>query len=164
MTVTPNQKQPDNVVEFHLHPHRSLSLRGFLIVISFIGGSSFLIGISFWFVGAWPVIGFMGLEVGVVVIAFLLNYRAAGRRELVRVGPQEVELVCVDPRLGQSQQTFQTYWLQVRLLPAEPKGLQLLIGTHGKFAEIGGFLSDHEKTNLAQALRAQLADMRVVQA
>lgn len=162
MSVTPKQQSGGETIEFHLHPHRSLSLRGFIIVISLIGGSSFLIGISFWFVGAWPVIGFMGLEVGVVVVAFMLNYRAARRRQLVRLSRQQVEVFYVEPGQQKSNQTFQTYWLQVRLLPAEPKGLQLLIGTHGTFAEIGGFLSDHEKTNLAQALRAQLAEMRAV--
>ena len=46
-----------------LVPHRSLGRKGFLIVMAAIGGSSFLTGLFFLSLGAWPVFGFFGLDV-----------------------------------------------------------------------------------------------------
>ncbi|MED5337557.1 MAG: DUF2244 domain-containing protein [Pseudomonadota bacterium] len=147
-------------VVFDLYPHRSLSGRGFLVVMALIGVLSLAIGIGFSLVGAWPVIGFMGLEVGVVLAAFILNYRAGARRESVVMGPEEVALRRdVHGRKGDNA-LFPTYWLQIRLLVDGPRRSRLLIGSHGRFVEIGAFLNEAEKTDLAGALRAQLALFR----
>ena len=61
-------------------PHRSLSKRGFVIVMAALGSLAFFIGLGFFLLGAWPVIGFLGLEILVVWGAFKLNYRAAKQR------------------------------------------------------------------------------------
>jgi len=47
-------------------PHRSLSGRGFLLVMALVGGLSFAGGMFFFLMGAWPVIGFLGSHVGVL--------------------------------------------------------------------------------------------------
>src|SRR5690606_40066821 len=52
-----------------LTPHRSLSPRGFVILMSAIASVAFLAGLTFFLLGAWPVIGFMGLEVLLVWVA-----------------------------------------------------------------------------------------------
>src|SRR6476620_5385316 len=58
-------------------PHRSLSGTGFLLVMGLIGLMSFSGGLFFFLLGAWPVIGFLGLDVLLVYWAFRANYRAA---------------------------------------------------------------------------------------
>ena len=60
-------------------PYRSLSPRGFAVVMAALGILAFTIGLGFFLMGAWPVIGFLGLEILVVWVAFKLNYRAAQR-------------------------------------------------------------------------------------
>ena len=65
-------------------PHRSLSARGFLLVMALVGGMSFIGGMFFFLMGAWPVIGFLGLDVLLVYWAFRANYRAAAAFEEVR--------------------------------------------------------------------------------
>lgn len=59
-----------------LTPHRSLSPRGFLILMSVLATVSFATGLLFASIGAWPVLGFFGLDVGIIYLAFRLNYRA----------------------------------------------------------------------------------------
>src|ERR1700752_1906874 len=78
-------------------PHRSLSSTGFLLVMLLVGGSSFAAGIVFFVIGAWPVIGFMGLDVLLVYWAFRANYRAAAAYEEVTVTPSELRLRRVSP-------------------------------------------------------------------
>ena len=57
-----------------LLPHRSLPPRGFHLLILILGLISFAVGIGFVSIGAWPVMGFFGLDVALVYIAFRLNY------------------------------------------------------------------------------------------
>ena len=47
-------------------PYRSLSKRGFAIVMAVLTSLAFCIGLGFFLLGAWPVIGFLGLEILVV--------------------------------------------------------------------------------------------------
>ena len=52
---------------------------GFLIFMLCIGGISFVSGVVFLLLGAWPVFGFFGLDVLLVYWAFRANYRAGAR-------------------------------------------------------------------------------------
>jgi len=58
-------------------PHRSLGPSGFLIFMLCLGGLSFISGVIFVSLGAWPVFGFFGLDVLLVYLAFRANYRSA---------------------------------------------------------------------------------------
>ena len=58
-------------------PHRSLNSTGFLIVMLLVSGFSFIAGMVFFLLGAWPVVGFLGLDVLLVYWAFRANFRAA---------------------------------------------------------------------------------------
>ena len=51
-------------------PHRSLNRTGFLVLMAFIGVVSFVAGVAFCLMGAWPVLGFFGLDVLVIYWAF----------------------------------------------------------------------------------------------
>src|SRR5438046_9851695 len=62
-------------------PYRSLNRTGFLVLMSFIGVVSFVAGIAFWMMGAWPVLGFFGLDVLVIYWAFRINFRSADDTE-----------------------------------------------------------------------------------
>ena len=44
---------------------------------------SFATGLFFFLLGAWPVIGFMGLDVALIYVAFRLNFRALKLYETV---------------------------------------------------------------------------------
>ena len=46
-----------------LTPHRSLSRTGFLALMAFVSAISVAAGLVFWLLGAWPVLGFFGLDV-----------------------------------------------------------------------------------------------------
>ena len=54
-----------------------------MVLITILAGLLSTIGVGFFLAGAWPVIGFLGLELLVVWRAFNLNYRAAKVRETI---------------------------------------------------------------------------------
>ena len=71
-------------------PHRSLGSTGFLILMLGIGGVSFVSGMVFLLLGAWPVFGFLGLDVLLIYWAFRANFRAARAYEEVTVTASEL--------------------------------------------------------------------------
>ena len=59
-----------------LWPYRSLGSRGYLyLMVAFIS-LIFILSLLFYFLGAWPVIGFLGFEIGLVWLVFRLNYNS----------------------------------------------------------------------------------------
>ena len=70
-----------------LVPHRSLSQSHVRVLLMVFAGLAFVSALPFVLLGAWPVMGFMGLDVALFYFAFRANYRAARAFEEVRVTP-----------------------------------------------------------------------------
>src|SRR5437879_13927302 len=79
-------------------PHRSLNRTGFLVLMSFIGVVSFVAGVAFLLMGAWPVLGFFGLDVLVIYWAFRINFRRAAASEEISMTPSELRVRRVSHR------------------------------------------------------------------
>ncbi len=80
-----------------LTQHRSLGPAGFAILMALVAGVSFVAGMVFLIVGAWPVFGFFGLDVLLIYGAFKLNTRAGRAYETVAITPDTFRLTRVDP-------------------------------------------------------------------
>src|ERR1700750_1678022 len=104
-------------------PHRSLSGKGFLAVMALVGGFSFIGGMFFFLLGAWPVVGFLGLDVGLVYWAFRANYRAAAAFEEVTVTPSELRLRRVSHRGEVAEWTLNPLWTKLDRETNEEFGL-----------------------------------------
>src|SRR5947209_20595154 len=91
-------------------PHRSLSGRGFLLVLALVGSLSFIGGLFFFLLGAWPVVGFLGLDVALVYWAFRANYRAAAAFEEVTVTASELRVRRVSHRGEIAEWTLNPGW------------------------------------------------------
>lgn len=158
MTDAANPQPP--LFDAVLRPNRSLSPRGFLILMAVLGGCSFVAGMVFVIAGAWPVIGFLGLDVLAVYIAFRLNYRAGRAYEAVRLTEDKLSLLRVDWRGRARREEFQPYWLRVELDEPETRAGRILIGSHGRRSAIGACLSPAERAEFADALQDALAKLR----
>src|ERR1051326_7317035 len=75
-----------------LTPHRSLGPLGFILLMTFLSAVSFAAGMVFYLIGAWPIVGFLGLDVLLVYWAFRANYRAATAFEEVTVPASELRV------------------------------------------------------------------------
>jgi uncharacterized membrane protein len=142
-------------------PHRSLSGKGFLLVMALVGGLSFIGGMFFLLLGAWPVIGFLGLDVLLVYWAFRANYRAAAAFEEVTVTPSELRLRRVSHRGEVAEWTLNPLWTKLdREKHAEFGLLKLFLVSRGRRLSVAGFLSPKEKESFAAALSAALGEAR----
>jgi uncharacterized membrane protein len=164
MTSSPTSQKDDGGVLFDaiLTPHRSLSPRGFLVLMGTLSLISFAGGLFFFLVGAWPVVGFLGLDVLLVYIAFRINYRRARMYETLHLTREALTVRRVDHRGGETHWRFAPTWLQVLLDDPPARGSRLTLRSHGRSLAIGGFLTPEERRGLADALRAALAEARSV--
>jgi len=142
-------------------PHRSLTGTGFLVVMVLIGGFSFIAGMVFFVLGAWPVVGFLGLDVLLVYWAFRVNYRAAAAFEEVTVTPSELRVRRVSHRGQVAEWTLNPLWTQLARDTHEEFGLQhLFLVSRGRKLPVAGFLSPPERESFAAALSAALGEAK----
>lgn len=143
-----------------LRPHRSLSPRGFLRLMIAVAAVACLAGLACFLAGAWPVVGFLGLVVALVYLAFKINYRHGRRYETLRLTRGELTVARVSHRGARKTWRFQPAWLQVLIDDPPGHDSQLVLRSHGKSLPIGGFLTPQERAGLAAALRRALEDAR----
>jgi uncharacterized membrane protein len=155
----PNQEPP--IFSAVLTPHRSLSPTGFIIFMVVLGGLSFITGIVFLLAGAWPVFGFLGLDVLLVYWAFKLNYRSAQAYEQVTVTPSELTVRKVSHQGGVREWTLNPVWVRLHRDVHEEFGLQrLFLESQGRRLTIAAFLPPQEKESFALALSGALAEAK----
>lgn len=140
-------------------PHRSLSPRGFATLMVLIGGLSFICGVVFTAMGAWPVVGFLGLDVALIYIAFRLNYRTARAVEYVTLTRRTLIIRRFDHRGRGIEIEMQPYWLKVELAGHETAE-EIRLRSHGEIHTVGAFLSPAERVAFADALRGALEGLR----
>jgi uncharacterized membrane protein len=142
-------------------PHRSLGSTGFLILMLCIGAVSFASGMVFLLLGAWPVFGFMGLDVLLIYVAFRANFRAARAYEEVTVTASELTVRKVSHHGIVREWTLNPIWVQLDRVVHEDFGVErLFLVSRGRRLSIAGFLSPDEKASFAQALSAALGEAR----
>ena len=142
-------------------PHRSLSPRGFLILMLCLGAVSFVSGVVFVSMGAWPVCGFFGLDVLLVYVAFRANFRAARAYEEVTVTASELTVRKVSQRGGVREFTLNPLWVRLERIVHEEFGIErLFLVSRGQRLPVAGFLGPHEKKSFAAALSAALGEAR----
>ena len=141
-------------------PHRSLSMRGFAILIGIVAAVNFASGVLFMAKGAWPVFGFCGLEVAAVWWAFRANYRSARAHETVQLSDDELRVRRVDAKGKAQAFSFQPYWVKVALHEEPDESTHLHLTSHGRGIEVAAALPPPERADFARALERALAKLR----
>jgi len=144
-----------------LYPHRSLGPTGFLILMSAIGGVSFITGMAFLLKGAWPVFGFFGLDVALIYAAFKLNYRSGRLYETVELTPDVLTVTRVSPSGKAESFDFNPYWVRVHLTEGPQGRTDVRLASHGREFSFARFLTDDERRDLSKALAGALAQARI---
>jgi uncharacterized membrane protein len=144
-----------------LTPHRSLGRTGFVVLMCLIGGISFAAGLVFFIAGAWPVMGFFGLDVLLVYIAFKVSYRSAAAYEQVTMTPSTLTVRKVSHRGKVAEWTLNPVWVRLQREANEEFGIErLFLVSHGRRLPVATFLGPQEKASFASALSAALGEAR----
>src|ERR1700748_2363018 len=124
-----------------LTTHRSLNRTGFLVLMTFLSAVSFIAGVAFLLMGAWPVFGFFGLDVLVIYWAFKVNFRTARAREEISVTPSELRLRRVSHRGHVAEWVLNPLWVRLDQQMHEEFGIErLYLVSRGRRIAIANFL------------------------
>lgn len=155
------QTQARPLFAARLTPQRSLGRRGLRLVLAMLVLGSAVPVAIYASIGAWPIVGSVGLVVGLACWAFLLSFKDGKRYEQVTLWPDQLELKQVD---GAGKETLTRF---------DPHGVKLVVdrdfnerttGLHLRTRDrdlvLGAFLNADEKSSFAKAFGTALKRAR----
>ena len=152
----PEGDQP-KLFSARLTPHRSLNRTGFLVLMALVCAVSFVAGVAFLLMGAWPVFGFFGLDVLVIYWAFRVNFRRGDASEEITITPSELRLRRVSHRGHVVEWVLNPLWVRLDQKTHAEFGIErLYLVSKGRHISVGSFLGPDEKASFAKALLAGL--------
>jgi uncharacterized membrane protein len=123
-----------------------------LLMLSFValGVAALLPAIAFLLAGAWLVLPFAGLEIGVLAAVFHAVVLRSGCCEAVSITGDRVLCDVAGRRVE-----FHRYWVRMR---TRPDGL-VCLRSHGREVHLGRFSGEEDRRALAVALSSRLNRM-----
>jgi len=150
----------DKAPLFHavLTARRSLGGRGLAWAAGALLGLAAVSMAVFLLVGAWPVAGFVGVEVAAAVVLLVLHHRAGRAREEITLDSVALRVARIDRAGRRAEETLPPGWLRVALKPADgARAAHVELTTHGRSLAVGAFLTGEEQAEFAAALEQALA-------
>ena len=118
-----------------------------------ITGVTLAIAMLFVLQGYWPVLPFAGLELAVLGWALSASMRRRHWRENIEVSEGEIAIETTLDR-ALTRVVFSRHWARIRLrtpfYALHPS--RLVIESHGRAVEVGGFVNEEERRRLAERL------------
>jgi len=143
-----------------LEPPRSLSPRGFNRVMMVLGAFSVLVSLAFLAAGAWPVVGFLGLEILVLWLVFRFSFRAQRARTYVRVTAEAVDVRKVDGWGRERRASLAAHFARVEFDRAADGPNALRLAASRRAYVVGEFLTPRERETFARRLAQAISDAR----
>ncbi len=137
-------------------PHRSLSPRGLKLLIGAICALSVCSTGMFWWLGAWPIAGFNGVEITTALLLLRHNARAVRANEVVLLSASALTVIRTAQDGTRTEQAVSPAWINVHLQDRPGRVPGLFLAAHGTRIEIGASLGEPEKLDLAESLKAAL--------
>ncbi|HCY56818.1 MAG TPA: DUF2244 domain-containing protein [Oceanicaulis sp.] len=150
----------DVLLDAHVRPNRSLGGPAFLILMIAIAVISFTAGLAFLLAGAWPVLGFFGLDVLIVWLAFRLNYRDGRRLERIHITPEAIHVMRRWPTGYETLYRLPSAWTRLVVDHEDDPDVQPRLTAMGKHVLVGSVLSPRERRDLASAIAGALEKAR----
>ncbi len=161
MSIAAPADQP--IFEATLTPYRSLSTHGALWLVGIIAAIWGLMSLSFVAMGAWPVLGFFGIDIVLFGWLIWLNVRDARRKETVSVSRTTLEVKRFCPKgLRRELHRFNPFGTRLTVDRHEEYGVTKLslVSRGNPEITVGDFLNPDDKESFAKALGSALAKAR----
>ena len=141
-----------------LRPHRSASWEDNLLLVACVAMLAVPIAVGWAVIGFWPILPLCGLELAFLLAGLYVVNRDLLAQEVITV---QADQVVIEAGRRQVERRFDLgrHWAQVWLQPPRRRtqASRLIIRSHGRAVELGRFLTDAERSELAEDLRAVLA-------
>lgn len=154
--------QPAATVYFDatLTPNTALSPRAFLIVMGLVALMSFAGGMMFLSMGAFPVLGWFGLDALAIWFAFRKNFQNLKQATHITVTAEEIALSHTRPGSEPREVSLPTAFTRISLEYPERKPSELRLAHARTTYVIGRFLTPNERKSLHDALKSAASKAR----
>ncbi len=137
-------------------PHRSLSRRGLRLLVGAICALSVATTAVFWWLGAWPIAGFNGVEITAALLLLRHNARAVRSNEVILLTESTLRIIRTAVDGTRTEREVPPAWLRVDVQERPGRVPGLYLASHGARVEVGAALGEPEKLDLAAALKDAL--------
>ena len=144
---------------FDLAPHCSLTPRTALLFFGSVCFATLGIAGAATIMGYWPVLPFAGAEM--LLLGWALKTSMDRRHELETIDVTESEVIIEYSKGTPRRVVFPRHWARVKIRhPKSPlHRAHLVIESHGRAYEVGKFLSEEERRQLAAHLGLVIGGM-----
>jgi uncharacterized membrane protein len=161
MPAQPESASPPVLFEAICTPARSLGRRGMRVLSVALLGLSAATGGMFLALGAWPILGFTGVEALLVLGLMTMHRRWSARAmEVLILTGEQLTIHRTDGRGRRQEIAIDPYWARLRLEERPGRVSLLVLRQRGSEVEIGRLLGDEQKRSLAGALDEALRRLR----
>ncbi len=144
-----------------LTPQRSLGTKGVRVAVAVAAVLASVPGIVFFSLGAWPIVGFVALDVMLIWWALSASLKDGKRYEQVTLWPDQLEVKQVDGAGKETLSRFNPHFVKLvvdRDFNERTTGLHLR--TRDRDVLLGAFLNPDEKSSFAKAFGTALKRAR----
>ncbi|MBS0331190.1 MAG: DUF2244 domain-containing protein [Proteobacteria bacterium] len=143
-----------------IRPHRSLSERGFIILISVVTAANCCSAAVFVHMGATFVPFFLAIDIVAILVAFGVSYGSARQVERVRITARDVVVTYETPQWSRVVWESPTAFTRVNLHKEEGRVMGLTLALSGRQASVAQALSPRERGEFAEALQNAISEAR----
>ncbi|HET9463384.1 MAG TPA: DUF2244 domain-containing protein [Thiobacillus sp.] len=141
---------------FHSRPNHSLTRPQERLVFWSLAALCFAMALVFALMGYWPTLPFAGIEIVLLAWAFRALRGREGNFEALRIEGDVVVLEWHAGGVGERRE-MNRQWTRVACDCRAPgRNCRLSVSSHGRATEVGQYLSDEERLQLAAMLRSRL--------
>lgn len=148
-------------MDAEIRPNRSLSERGFVILVSAITVANVASAAVFVRMGAHYVTPFLGLDLLAVIVAFVASYRSGQIVERVQVSPTQVRITYETAKAHRVVWESPTAFTRITTeRDEEDRVMSLRLALSGRETSVAAALSPGERREFARALEEAISRAR----
>jgi uncharacterized membrane protein len=146
---------------FDLAPHCALSSRGAVLFFVSVCVPTFGVAGTATVLGYWPILPFAGAEMALLAWALKTNMARRFEQEHIEITESEVIIECSHAlKPGTARRiVFPRHWSRVKIRRPNSPRSSLVIESHGRVCEVGKFLTEEERRQLAAELQLLIGGM-----
>ena len=138
-----------------------MSPRGIKIVVAVLCSMALLPGLIFYALGAWPVVGFMGLDIVALYWALTYSFRDGRRYEQVTLWADRLEVRQVSATGEEKSETFNPFFVRLVIeRDFDERTTAIRLRARERELIVGAFLNPDDKASFAQAFGTALRKAR----
>ncbi|MAC40197.1 MAG: hypothetical protein CMJ05_00200 [Pelagibacterales bacterium] len=147
-------------LDIKIYRNQSLTTRGLYILMFFITIPASYIGISFYVLGAWPVLGFMGFEILLIYIAFKILFYKNKFYEHIILDSEKLNILFKKKNKIIKKIELEPTWVQVKIEKIYENEDTLIVSSHGKKIILANYLIPEERLKLAGKIKSGLREWK----